>query len=119
MDDIANKITEILNDKDSFEKISQMASSFMNGNNNQEEHRENNQLTDFSFDPVQMGNIMKMMNVLKSNNKDDKNTKLLLALKPHLSTDRGKKVDKAISILKIINVLPLLKECGLNSLFEG
>ena len=118
MDDIANKITEILNDKDSFEKISQMASTFMNGNNYQEEAKENNQLTDFSFDPTQMGNIMKMMNVLKSNNKDDKNTKLLLALKPHLSIERGKKIDKAISILKIVKMIPLLKECGLNSLFE-
>lgn len=114
MDDIANKITEILKDKDSFEKISQMASSFMNS----EQKQDNNLSNDFNFDPAQMGKIMNLMSVLKSNNKDDKNTKLLLALKPHLSIERAKKVDKAISILKIIKMIPLLNECGLNSLFE-
>lgn len=119
MDDIASKITELLGDKDSVEKITQMASSFMSGSNNQQVKEESNQLSEMQFDPVLMSNMMKMINVLKSNNQDDNNTKLLLALKPHLSVDRRKKVDKAISILKIIKILPLLKESGLSSLFEG
>ena len=114
MDDIASKITELLNDKDATEKITQLASSFMS-----QENKVSNEQNDLQFDPVQMGKIMNVMSVLKSNNKDDKNTKLLLALKPHLSQTRAKRVDKAISILKIIKVLPLLQESGLNSLFEG
>lgn len=117
MDDIANKITELLADEDGMKKISQIASSLMSQNETSNK-TENPSLNELQIDPVQMGNIMKMMSLLKNNNKDDNNTKLLVALKPHLSSTRQKKVDKAISILKIIKILPLLKESGLNTLFE-
>ena len=117
MDDIASKITQILGDEDGMKKISQLASSLMSQNESKQEPQ-NPQFSDMQIDPVQMGNIMKMISLLKSNNKDDNNTRLLVALKPHLSHDRQKKVDKAISILKIVKLLPLLKESGLNTLFE-
>ncbi len=117
MDDIASKITQILGDEDGMKKISQLASSLMSQNESKQE-TQNSQFSDMQIDPVQMGNIMKMMSLLKSNNKDDNNTRLLVALKPHLSHDRQKKVDKAISIMKIVKLLPLLKESGLNTLFE-
>ena len=56
---------------------------------------------------------------MKKQNKDDDNTRLLIALKPHLSDERRKKVDKAISLLKIVKFLPILKENGFESLFGG
>ena len=119
MNDITSQITDILNNPESMKKFSEMASSFLNSS----EKNEKSQPTDsenFNFNPQQMGSIMKIMNILqKQIFKNDDNTKLLLALKPHLSAERSKKVDKAISLLKIVKVLPLLKDSGLEDLFGG
>ncbi len=43
----------------------------------------------------------------------DKNTELLLALRPHFTEERQKKVDDAIRILGLLRLLPLVKESGL------
>ena len=48
-----------------------------------------------------------------NNQKNDRRTELLLALKPHLSEERRERVDKAVKILKIVSILPALKEQGL------
>ena len=46
-------------------------------------------------------------------NTRDKNTELLLALKPHFTSQRQKKVDDALRIMGLIKLLPLLKESGI------
>lgn len=119
MDDITSKITDILNDPESMERLSAMASGFLNS----EEKKEPPEIpiqNGMNFNPQQMGIIMKIMNVLqKQNLQNDDNTKLLLALKPHLSPERSKKVDKAISLLRIVKILPFLKDSGLEDLFGG
>ena len=100
----------------------QSASSLMSSKNESEKEQKTNEefnLSNMQIDPVQMGNIMKMMSIMKKQNKDDDNTRLLIALKPHLSDERRKKVDKAISLLKIVKFLPILKENGFESLFGG
>lgn len=119
MDDIASKITELLGDPEGMKRISDIASSLMSSQNTEKKEPENKEssfFSDMQLDPVQMGSIMKIISVLRSQNKDDENTRLLIALKPHLSQERRKKVDKAISLLKIVKILPLLKENGLMNL---
>ena len=44
---------------------------------------------------------------------NDKNTQLLLALKPHFSERRRQKVDQAISMMRLMAMLPALKESGI------
>lgn len=131
MDDIASKITELLNDPEGMQKISSMANTLMQSNNDNTNNisdiisaattkqNEDNSADNFSIDPMQMGNIMKMMSLIKQQNTDDDNTRLLLALKPHLSDERKKKVDKALSLLKIAKLLPVLKESGIMNLLGG
>ncbi len=46
----------------------------------------------------------------KMNNTSDKNTDLILALKPHLSPESRNKADIAIKILRLFDILPLLKD---------
>lgn len=46
----------------------------------------------------------------KMNSTSNKNTDLILALKPHLSPENRNKADTAIRILKMFEMLPLLKE---------
>ena len=131
MDDIASKITELLNDPEGMQKISSMANTLMQSNNDNTNNisdiisaattkqNEDNSADNFSIDPMQMGNIIKMMSLIKQQNTDDDNTRLLLALKPHLSDERKKKVDKALSLLKIAKLLPVLKESGIMNLLGG
>lgn len=115
MDDFASKITDLLNDPEGLNQISQLASSLMSGN---EKKPSDEQGLNLPFDVSQMGSIMKVMSAVKQQSQDDNNTRLLIALKPHLSKERGEKVDKAISLLKIVKLLPILKESGLMNLIS-
>ena len=122
MDDLTSKITELIGDPEGMKRISDIASSLMSSQKEEQtkkepEKTEGSFLSDMQLDPVQMGNMMKMMSVLKNQNQEDDNTRLLIALKPHLSEERRKKVDKAISMLKIVKLLPILKESGLTNIF--
>lgn len=66
--------------------------------------------------------IGKLMNIQKllSQRKDDSSTALLRALKPHLAEENRKKVDEAVRIMELLDLLPLIKESGLlGSLLGG
>ena len=43
----------------------------------------------------------------------DKNSELLLALKPHLREERQARVDKAIKLLKLLALWNVLKDSGM------
>ncbi len=67
--------------------------------------------------------LLKVKDMMGQFSKDDKNTLLLKALRPHLSDKRKPKVDDALKILRLIELLPLLKQSGLlgglGNLFGG
>lgn len=117
--DITSKITEVLNNPESMKKFGEFASNFLNQPEYEEKNSKNIDYgdTDISIDPAQMGNIIKIITALKKNSvAEDNNTRLLTALKPHLSDERGRKIDKAVSLLRIAKLLPLLKESGIMNL---
>lgn len=71
------------------------------------------------FGNIDIDMIMKLGELMSNMNSADKNTQLLLALKPHLRPENRKKVDNALKLMKIMNLLPLLKDSGiLNGFFE-
>ena len=115
MDDISEKLAELLNDPDSLKRVREMAENILG---NEQKNEPSPPKTDFgslfgdNIDPAQIGKIMSVMSRLKSD-RDDNRTKLLLALKPHLSAPRQEKVDTAIKLLKLIDLLPFLKESGM------
>lgn len=120
MDDLTEKISGILNDPESMKQVRQMAESLFSSSKAEEVNKPN----DLSAllggegmpDPQQLELLLGLFSKLKSNN-DDNTSKLLLALKPHLSGDRCERVDTAIKILKLLELLPLIKESGLINLF--
>ena len=61
---------------------------------------------------IDVGMLMRVQQML-SDNGDDKNANLLLAIKPHLSDERQARVDNAIRMMKLTRLLPLIKESGL------
>lgn len=63
------------------------------------------------LDGIDFDMIMKAKTVFeKMNNTKNKNVDLIMALKPHLSPETQNKADQALRILKLFEVLPLLRE---------
>lgn len=116
MDDISEKLAEILNDHDSLNRVRAMAENLLGGEQKSEKPPDspdlNSVLGDGGLDPNQIAKIMSVISRLK-NSSNDSRANLLLALKPLLSAPRREKVDTAIKLLKLIDMLPLLKDSGL------
>lgn len=104
---LENLIKSNNNQTDNFSQTPDCDNEQINNNNTEEE--QNN----FDFSSIDFNMIMMLGQVMESLNKQDENTNLLLALKPLIQEKKQKKIDTAINILKIISLLPLLKESGL------
>lgn len=55
--------------------------------------------------------LLKIQQIFSKMNCDDKNICLILALRPYLKDP--KKADDAINILRLLSVLPALRDCGI------
>ena len=109
MDDLNQKLTEILNDPESMNRVREMAESILSDNAKKDEPEDPSFFG--NLDGAELGNIMSIVSKLNQKN-DDPRTALLAALKPHLSDRKREKVDTAIKILRLLELLPLLKESG-------
>lgn len=93
------------------QQLSDLAQSFMGAGTDKKESsgQSREQQQSSGFDPQMMSKIMHIINML-SKQKDSPGCDLLRALKPMLSPEKQKKTDEAISILKILSLLPLINE---------
>ena len=116
MEDISQKISDLLNSPDGMEKIKNAAQTLLGSQTNDTQNNTDQSGFSLPQDLLQnagnIGGILKVINLFK-NKKEDSRIDLLLALKPHLSTQRAARVDKAVSLLKIAAFLPVLREEGL------
>lgn len=97
MDSLSEKLSSILNDPESIEQLKNIASGLSFSAEPKEEEKESD------FD---VKSIMSLMSSMKAETDE---SRLLLALKPHLSSKRQKRVDSAIKILRLLQIAPLLK----------
>ena len=109
------KIGELLSDEESVRQLSELAQMFMSDVGSPEEKNgdsvsEGNQQESSGLD---ISSIMKLTGLLGSFSQSDKNTELLMALRPHLKPEKQKRVDKAVKLLKLIAVWNIAKESGL------
>lgn len=111
MDDLSRKLEDILNDPESMNKVRIMAEKLL-GDEEETESRNGDGENPSAFSGADISNVMKIMGRLNSKS-DDSRIKLLLALKPNLSEKRRQKVDLSIKLLKLIELLPLLKDSGI------
>lgn len=59
------------------------------------------------LDPAMIRNMKRAFDLMRT---DDPRITLLLALKPNLSEDRRRRVDEAIQLMRLIHLIPLLRE---------
>ena len=84
--------------------------------NNQSVNNSQNQnalqsLNSLGLDSLDFNMIMKETAIFdKMNNTPNKNVDLIMALKPHLRPETQNKADQAMKIIKLFEVLPLLRE---------
>lgn len=109
MDDLNSKLAEILNDPESMNRVREMAESILSDNKPKEQTTDESIFG--SLNGAELSGIMSIVSKLNQKG-DDARTSLLLALKPHLSERKREKVDTAIKILRLLELLPLLKESG-------
>jgi hypothetical protein len=130
----AEKISEVLSDPESLKQISELAEMLKNGmaeNSSADSSNEadfNNEIpgsdanTDADFgdsagllDGIDFSQILQII-MLLSDPPKDKNVDFLSALKPLMSEDKQPKIERSIKILKLYDMIEILKE---NDLLKG
>lgn len=111
MDDIAEKIQSLLDDEESMNQIKELAAMFSSGMGEAASPPpvEQNGESENSL-PI---NPMALMQLMSAASAADKNRDLLLALKPHLRSERQQKLDRVLKILKLYNIYTTMRENGL------
>lgn len=113
MDNLSEKLAGILNDPASMEQFRKMAEGLLGSSAEpQSAAPPTPNITPPLPDIGELGGIVQMLSMLKTPAQDNR-TALITALRPHLSAERQKRADRAIKILRILDILPLLKESGL------
>lgn len=116
MDDLANKISEIMSDPQALKQIQGLGE--MLGLNNTSNSVVHNTPDNNNDAPDMMGMVTKLAPILGNINKEDDTTRLLFALRPFLSAERRKKLDEAAKLIKMMRLLPVIKDTNLlDSLF--
>lgn len=82
-----------------------------NNSRNDNAQNHNNLPANTGIENIDFDMVMKAKKIFdKMNSTKDKNVDLIMALKPHLSPEKQNRADQALRILRLFDVLPLLKE---------
>lgn len=93
------------------EEESSSSENQQNQKKNQNAGRGSNALASLGMDTADFNMMMKAKTIFeKMNSASNKNTDLIMALKPHLAPENRAKADTAIKILRLFDILPYLKD---------
>lgn len=87
--------------------------NMLQSNQNNQNNSQNalSALGSLGLDSIDFNMIMKAKTIFdKMNSTSNKNVDLIMALKPHLRPETQNKADQALRIIKLFEVLPLLRE---------
>ena len=98
-------------DTDAQFDMSSISNLLNNTDNEKEESKDNNNTNPFGdFD---FSKLLKLKSAFSQSDNSDKNIELLTALKPHLNEKNQAKIDQSIRLMKMLALVPLLKELGI------
>ncbi len=113
MPDLTEQLSSILSDPAGMEKIKAMAQSLLGSESVEAVPNPNTTpIEEMSNGLVDVGALAKMAQMLNTR-KDDDRVRLLLALRPHLSYEKQLRVDKAVKMLKLLDLAPMLSSLGI------
>lgn len=104
------RISELLSDEESVKQLSELAQMLVSEDGSASDTDNAEKQSDEQPD---LGAVLKLTSLVGAASNDNKNTDLLRALKPHLSADKQKRVDKAIKLMKLLAMWNIAKDSGL------
>lgn len=107
MDNISDIISSL--SENDIDNLKEMAQSLFGESKSGNDKRSQNTPDLDVMDPKLIGKITSIMSLL---NKRDARCELIAALKPFLSEDKQKRADEAMKILRLMELIPMLKEQG-------
>ncbi|WP_051588787.1 hypothetical protein [Ruminococcus sp. NK3A76] len=126
MDDIVSKLQGVLGDENAMAQISELAKMLSGSSEPEQQSGSSNEgLSQLSsllggspppgqqsggIDPATM---LKLGSVISAATSNDDSINLLLALKPMVSEEKQAKIDRVISVFRLLAAYPALKESGL------
>lgn len=116
LDDITEKIQSLLSDEESMNQIKELAAMLSGGNFDGTNSSENaaEGLSGAEAEGSGGGlNPLSLIQLLGAASADDKDCGLLLALRPHLSEEKQRRLDKAVKLLKLYNIFVTMRENGM------
>ena len=127
MDDMGQKLNDLLNSPDAMARIQNMMASLGLGGGGADQDPPSSPPPAAPAQTAPSGEasqstlpagldlsaVMKLAPLLGAFSQEDDNTALLKALRPHLHGDREGRVDDAIKIMHLVKLLPLLQDKGI------
>ena len=126
LDDIVSKLQGVLGDENAMAQISELAKMLSSSSEPEQQNGGSNEgLSQLSsllggspppgqqsggIDPATM---LKLGSVISAATSNDDSVNLLLALKPMVSKEKQAKIDRVISVFRLLAAYPALKESGL------
>lgn len=117
MEDLFGKMQELLSDPESMKQISELAQMLRNETDTASAPSVEERSCETSdsggglpFDPMM---LLQLGELWQNSQKQDENTALLMALRPHLRSERREKVDRAVRLLRLMTIWNTLKESGM------
>ncbi len=108
-DDLQKKLDALLSSPDSLQQIAQMMASL----GGTEDTAPPAPPTPPPSDTPDLSMLLKLAPLLSSLTAENEHTALLKALRPYLHGEREKRLDESLKLLRMLELLPLLKEGGL------
>lgn len=138
MDDLTGKISDILSNPESMEKLKNLAALFGQSDSGSEESEPASKTPESAsplnglgalsslgalsglgggsgsgMDTDMLQSIVRIAPLLSQFRQEDDNTRFLRALRPLLGKERQKKLDESIQMMQMLRLLPLLKGQGI------
>ena len=82
------------------------------GNADENASEENSSGADSLFGDIDPEMLLKLFDIVSKLGENDMNTALLAALRPHLRAENRQKLDRAARLMKLMSIIPLLRDSG-------
>lgn len=114
MNDISEKISELLGTQEGIKQITEMAQKLgidpaqLDGVFGGEVPPKKEKPPQDMFDGINVETIRKVQQIMNKMNSNNNDTALLDALKPYMSAERSKRIDDAKRIMNLMQIIPLI-----------
>ena len=112
MDELMEKLQGVLNDKESLSQLRELA-EMLTGQPAGEEPQAASQPSSGGGEMPDIAKLMQLSGALRNAGREDKNVALLMALRPLLKDENKQKLDRAVKLLRLVSLWPMIRESGL------